>query len=476
MNRDISRWAMLGITLLAAALRLYQLGAKSFWFDECFTFMAVQAPVKASLAALSLAGIYTPFYFFLLRPVVILAGNSEYAVRFLSAAFGIATVPVIYHVGRRFGGKTAGVVAALLLAVNPFHIWYSQDARMYTQMVMFSLLAIDCFVALMRGRQLWILFAVLSSLAYLSHYAAISLLYIQLIYLLPRLRERGWIRRWFLSQVAALAPLTPWLVFVYQAQGLRPAGLGWIPFPGLLAPLGTLWNFTVADVETMTPFVWVLALGTALVYLRGLFPWDQKRKLLVWWLALPVGVLFLLSLRRPYYVDRYLIASLPAYLLLLALGIAAQRQLIWRVLFALIVLVAMIWGAARLYTDPLFAKEEWRGAAAAVEGGLEAGDVVVMQDAETLIGTSVYRTRAWPSVILEPGQETSLLDEALGQHRRVWLIWRSPFESNHRLSKSVAFNVLQVAAPPVRDWLSVHQVALNLSLPGLSVVRVERAQ
>jgi mannosyltransferase len=470
-----SHWWVVGLTLLAAALRLIGLGCRSFWFDECFTYTVTLAPLKDGLDALLVAGIYSPAYFVLLRPVTALAGISEYVFRFPSAVFGVLAVPAIYHLGRLVAGRTVGVVAALLLTVCPFHIWYSQDARMYAPMAFFGLAAMDRFVLLLRGRRGWSLFALCSGLAYLMHYATFSLIYVQLVYLLPRLRRARLVRRWFLAQLAALIPLAPWLALLYLVRGIRLAGLSWIPRPSPLAPLYTLWNFTTADVETLTPLVAVLAAGTATVFLRALFHRDEARGLLVWWLALPVGFLFLLSLRRPYYVDRYLMASLPAYLLLLALYVTAWRRPAWRVLAAATVLVAMLWGTVRLYADPYFAKEDWRAAVVAVEAGLQQGDMVVMQDHETLIGTSVYQTKDWSYVVLQPGEEYVMLEEAIARYRRVWLVWRSPRESNHRLSKSETFDVFTEATPSVRAWLSAQRgaVGLDLRLPGLSVVRVD---
>jgi len=468
-----SRWWVVGVTLLATALRLACLGSKSFWFDECFTYTVTLAPLKNSLSALLVSGIYSPLYFLLLRLVMALAGTSEYTFRFPSAAFGSLTVPAIYHLGRRLEGEGVGVIAALLLAVCPFHIWYSQDARMYAPMAFFSLAAMGCFVLLLRGQRRWVSFAVYSGLAYLMHYATFSMIYVQLIRLWPRLRTTQWMRRWFLVQMAALSPLTPWLI-AYLVRGIRPTGLSWIPRPSLLAPFYTLWNFTVADVETFTLSVAILAAGTGAVFLSGLFPWNEARRLLVWWLVLPIGFLFVLSVSRSYYVDRYFMAGLPAYLLLLAMGIMARRRVVWRLGAASVVLAAMLWGTVRLYADPYFAKEAWRGATAAVDARLKPRDVVVLQDYETLIGTSVYRMHKWPSMVL--GEEAAAtLWEAETQYERVWLVWRSLRESNHRLSKSERFDVFTEASLPVCKWLAAHrdQVTFDLKLPGISVVRVD---
>lgn len=474
-KRRLTLWAVLGITLLAAVLRLYQLGAQSFWWDECFTYIitATLPPANAWQAMIEDAN-KPPLYYLLMQRWVRLAGTSEYAYRFPSAALGLLSVPIMYHLGRRLGGRAVGLAAALLLAVCPFHVWYSQDARMYAPMTCFSLVAMDRFVLSVRGRPRWIAFTVSSGLAYLMHYAGASLIYVQLGWFLPRLRQTGLLRRWFLAQAFALAPLVPWLIVVYGVRNLRPTGLGWIPYPGLLAPLASLWNWVTADVETVTLPVMALMAGVAVVFLRGLFPWNEERRLLAWWLALPIGFLFLLSLRRPYYVDRYLMASLPAFLLILSFGITAWRRAALQLVAAAVVLTAMIWGVTRLYADPLFFKEDWRGVATAVEEGLGSGDVVLMQDQETFIGTSAYATRQWPYVVLsEEGAVT--IEAAAAGYKRIWLVWRSPYEYNHRLSKSDRFDILAEATPPVRAWLAAHQsqLALDLRLPGLSLVRID---
>jgi len=469
-----SRWWVAGITLLGVGLRLYRLGDPSFWFDECFTYTVTLAPLCDSLAALLVAGIYSPFYFLLLRLPVALVGSSEYAFRFLSAAFGILTVPLLYRLGRRLLGKQGGLLAALLLAVCPFHVWYSQDARMYALLSFFCLAAMDQFELLLSGRQNWILFIACSALAYLTHYAAGALIYVQLMLLLPLLRRGRLFWRWFLAQVAALAPLVPWLV-LYLVHGVRPAGLGWIPCPSALAPLRTLWNFTSADTVTFTPLVIVLMLAVGAVVVRAGFPWDGVRRLLFWWLMLPILVVFVLSLWRSYYVDRYFTGSLPAYLLWLALGIGVFSRPAWRTLAAVAVLLAMGWGTVRLHHDPYFAKEDWRGVAQAIDAGLQPGDVVALQDYEAMVGTSVYREREWPQAVLVGIGDPTPLDVVAEGHKRVWLVWRSPREANHRLSKSELFDVFAEADPPTVTWLAAHrgQVALELRFPGLSVVRVE---
>jgi hypothetical protein len=214
-----------------------------------------------------------------------------------------------------------------------------------------------------------------------------------------------------------------------------------------------------------------------LILVRGVLLSGRALRILTWWLFLPLVTNFVVSLRQPLYVDRYFMGSLPAYILLLVAGAMGWRPRWLQVAAALTVVGVMAWGTIRIVgNDPYFAKEDWRGATAAVDTGLASGDMVVLQDCETLIGTSAYWTQEWPLVVLEHGKASAVLEEEAAQHERVWLVWRSSRESNHRLCKSEPFDVFTEATPPVRAWLAAHrdQVAIDLRLPGLSVVRVDR--
>jgi 4-amino-4-deoxy-L-arabinose transferase-like glycosyltransferase len=145
------RWWSVSVTLLAAVVRLTDLGTRSLWFDEAFTVLVTRLPLRESLSALLTLGAYSPFYYLVLRPVVAVLGQSEFAYRFSAAVFGILTVPLLYRVGRCWLGQRAGLLAALALSVCPFHLLYSQDGRMYAMMGFFSLAAMDRFVSVLRG-------------------------------------------------------------------------------------------------------------------------------------------------------------------------------------------------------------------------------------------------------------------------------------------------------------------------------------
>ena len=136
---------------LALGLRLWRLTYHSFWFDEA---------VSAGWAGWRAADIvrvgmeltldkHPPVYYLLLRGWMLLFGTSDAALRSLGALLGALAVFPIFALGQRWWGHAGGAVAALLAAINPFLVWYSQEARMFMPAATFALLGLWAFVSLL---------------------------------------------------------------------------------------------------------------------------------------------------------------------------------------------------------------------------------------------------------------------------------------------------------------------------------------
>ena len=128
------RWtliALLLILLLAAGLRLYRLDAQSLWYDEGASVgYALRTP--GDIWRNTAADIHPPGYYLLLSRWVGPLGTSELALRGLSVVFGLLLVAQVYSLGRALFHPTVGLLAGALIAIDPFHVYYSQEARMYT--------------------------------------------------------------------------------------------------------------------------------------------------------------------------------------------------------------------------------------------------------------------------------------------------------------------------------------------------------
>ncbi|MBC8450440.1 MAG: glycosyltransferase family 39 protein, partial [Chloroflexi bacterium] len=130
MSDRRSRILLIIILLLALALRAYRLDGQSLWADEGNS-AALAGRSLAQIAHDSAHDIHPPLYYWLLHGWTPLFGSNEIGLRSLSALLGLLLVWLIYSIGRRLHGQATGLLAAFLAAVNPFQIYYAQEARMY---------------------------------------------------------------------------------------------------------------------------------------------------------------------------------------------------------------------------------------------------------------------------------------------------------------------------------------------------------
>lgn len=197
------------ITLAAAALRLYRLGDWSFWVDEIFTLEDIFGGGKFG----QYHGMTYPLSYFLISLSVGYYGMSEWSARLIPAVIGIATPAMVYFLARKSFGELPAIIAAAIIAISPWHLYWSQMARFYTMTLFFSTASL---LALYRGmednkRSYVAAAGILMALAAASHYSAFLIIgaiaiYIGLIYLLRWQRPGG------LNLLNALIFLAPFII------------------------------------------------------------------------------------------------------------------------------------------------------------------------------------------------------------------------------------------------------------------------
>jgi mannosyltransferase len=138
------------LTVLAALLRVPGLNA-GMWFDEIVTLVeSVRQPLSEIVTAFPGYNDH-PFYSLLAHVSVAGLGEHAWTVRLPALVFGVAGIPVLYQLGAAVMSRSEGVMAALLLTVSYHHVWFSQNARGYTVLLFFTLLATLLFVRLLQG-------------------------------------------------------------------------------------------------------------------------------------------------------------------------------------------------------------------------------------------------------------------------------------------------------------------------------------
>jgi mannosyltransferase len=148
-TESLAPWLAILITLIGGGLRVLLLDHKGMWLDETFSVWLANHSVADMLRWIARIDQHPPLYYLLLHYWMALKGDTPYHVRLLSVLFGTATIPVIYLIGKRMSGVMTGLVAALILAVSPFNIYYAQETRMYTLLAFNAAVAIYALVRLL---------------------------------------------------------------------------------------------------------------------------------------------------------------------------------------------------------------------------------------------------------------------------------------------------------------------------------------
>ena len=129
----------------------------------------------------------TPYLCYMLAwPWAQVFGLGEVGLRSLSALVGAAIVPVTYGAGAVLVSRRVGLVAAALVSVHPFLVWYAQEARSYSLFALLAACTVLFFGHALRAETRWsyLVWAIASSLAIATHYFVVFLVLPEIVWLL----------------------------------------------------------------------------------------------------------------------------------------------------------------------------------------------------------------------------------------------------------------------------------------------------
>ena len=375
--------------LLGGLLRFVTLDQQSFWLDEAYTVRFLSGSLGDTLGILPEWESAPPVYYVLAWGWGQVLGFGETGLRSLSALAGTLTIPVAYAIGARLVSPSTGVVAAGLTAVHPLLVWFSQEARAYSLVVLFASLSLLCFLHVLDGggRRAWAWWAVCSALAIATHYFAGFLVLAEaavLAWRLPRDRRMAAAFGAVGLTVLALAPLA-----LAQRSSGRAAfiGEGDLGSRLLQVPKQLLTGYASPQ-QTLTTVLAALLVVVALARLaRGR---DTRALLPVWLAAGTIGVpLLLIVTGQDYLNTRNVLVALPALLVGVAAGLVslggrlagASSAALGIVLLAVTLLVV---------SEERFQRDDWRQAAAAL-GPPSGTRAVVVSPGSGWIALELYR-------------------------------------------------------------------------------------
>ena len=392
-TRDIraGRFALVAVLLLAAGLRIFSLDAQSMWFDEAARLLVAQGDVVSIIR--ETGGDTLPPLYHLTIHFWGLAGQQDFWLRLPSVFAGLLLVAAVAALGRAMFGNRTGLIAAFIVAVMPYQVFHAQQANLYALLALLATLQILFFWRAMGdGRRRWWAAYVLSAAAgmYVHYFAALVTLVLHIWLLLAGQMESGrrYRRRWskLLAADAFIIILALPLV-AYFLRGLGQVGSNfWLARPSVVAPLSTLYLFTLSyslpGLFGVIGFVLTLVL-IALVLLELVYGYRQNPGqrpallLLVSLAFLPILLIFVVSMVTPVYLDRTLIITTPAYALLLGRGLATTRRRSPVPYLAGGILALMILSLYGYYFDDRHSKPDYRAAAAYIDEHMEPGELVL---------------------------------------------------------------------------------------------------
>lgn len=359
---DRARVLIFAVVALAAALRFATLDLQSFWLDEAITAGLVQRPFHGLLQGIADSESTPPLFYVLAWGWGKVFGTGELGLRSLSAVAGTLTVPVIYATGRRLFSARVAVIAAVIVAVHPMLIWYSQEARAYALLALFSAIALLFFVRAVAAptRPNLAGWAASSCLALATHYFAVFPFVTEAAVLLVCARRR----RPVLLVMAA--PIATGCLLLPLAIHQRGAGLtSWIG-----APLGERVDYTAAQFIVGGPVAHIRALTAVLLVVLAavaLFASEPKEREAMR-LPLLVGAatlllpLALVPLGLDLFLWRNAIGALPPLALVVAATLAPRRARIVGIGVGGVVSLLLLAATIDVFVTPDLQRPDWRAA------------------------------------------------------------------------------------------------------------------
>jgi mannosyltransferase len=389
-----SAWILSIIVLVGAALRLYRLDAQSFWADEAFSAL-IAASSAVDVLSNAFASVHPPGYYFLLHLWRSLAGGTDLALRYPSALLGVLGIVLTYQLGRNIRSRRLGLWAAGITALAPYHVFYSQEARMYTLLYCLTCVIMLAYIRLWQdeGYGWWVVFVLAAVAGLWSHFFAgfvIAVVGGHFCFIRLWHPDSGWPLPWRVSTGKASPG---WLSF-FVANGVIALvfGLYWARFLSRVQivdaetwrvppSLGELVGLPLA--LTMSQFLsgtWQMVAFGCVIFLVIIVGLQAARAL--WqrgpaanWLLL-LALLFLIPVVTSYVVSyswrlvfsaRVLIIVAPALYLLIAWSAVHTRESRLNQLILFLLLPQAMLGLCHWFFSPSYAKPPVRDAAYLVQ-------------------------------------------------------------------------------------------------------------
>lgn len=285
--------------------------------------------------------VHMPFYFYFMYYWVKAFGVSEVSLRIPSVIFGSLAVLMMFLLARELVNPFTSLIATVFVALMPEQIFYSQEARMYSLLVLL-VISSTYLVFVARRRQLstsiLFLYSIVSLIGLYTHYVylfcfAFQALFIWIDALSQKEKRIPW--KWLIFQALITTAVLPWLLIALTQKQASPEMLAWAradpTLQSVVTSIGTSLTRVIAIPELKAG--WLTAVVAYLLLALGMLRLHSKKNVLLlcglWVTAIVVGIVFIdLALgTKAIGVTRYWLVITPALYLLMASGLDKLRSI-----------------------------------------------------------------------------------------------------------------------------------------------------
>ncbi len=468
-----NRWARIAFVLLviltAFAFRVCCLTSQGLWHDEGLSWYLARGSISSLLSGTSHTE-HPPLYFLLLHFWMGAAGESEFALRYLSVLWGTLSVALTAALGRRILGWRAAVAASALMAISPFQVWYSQEVRGYAMLTALTLLLGYLFLHAARSERPrdWIGYAATAVASMYTHLLSGLLLAFHFAWGAATAKRKRRVVTLAIVGAAVVVPFVPW--FGAAMRQWQENATYW---QGTLDVSKALLEIVASEAVGLTAGNGLVEKAASVLLLAavayGLIARAEDRErsarwflLLAW--ALPLAAFLAVAYHHPKFAPRYLIFLAPyAYLL----AARAASRLPGRVLLLALAL-PMVFSLRNMYAG-VNARLDFRGVVGYIDAHAAPNDAILLVGGhmEPVIryyehrGLAIYPLpRGIMADVMKPvtPQEVAdVLNEISKHHDGVWLVlWQENLADPMRLT----FSQLMENAPRQPVAASFRDIAL----------------
>jgi uncharacterized membrane protein len=352
-------YLLLSILILTAALRFYHIDFQSIWLDEIHTMIEgnPKMPYKEFYDIMILREQMPHLYFFCVKSFSFIFGHTTFVVRMFSAIAGVLSVYSIYLLGKEIYTKKTGLIAAALLSVNYFHIWYSQEARPYVLLSLFTILSFYRLILFIRSTSYKnaMYYGLFAALMINTHFFGIFVLASQFVIILYFLFElpKNERKQFFLSSIAAgVTTIILWLPSIKIFLVVAQIKSFWIQPPTTEVYTGLFREF-FGNAEAIVFIAYLLSIFYFLkVFNEKKEHNDSNKQNKTIFSFIIISIWIFITLLIPYvrtYIDipmiisRYFMSVLPAAVLILAIAITnINNKTIQRIVIISFIIVSLV--------------------------------------------------------------------------------------------------------------------------------------